>query len=377
MKRVVLLRSNPVSPDPPVEKIASALLGFGYEVRILAWDRDNNYKEKSRELNVEGGKVIITTFGITAQYGGRFKSIGQLLFFQIRIANWLIRNHERYDIIHAFDFDTGFIALKCAKKFDKKLVYHILDFYVESHGLHNTQLGKIIRKLEINVINDSNQVIICSEKRKIQIRESHPLKVCVIHNTPQFLSELDTDYTILHDNKICKIVYVGILAKGRFIEEIANIVEMDKRFEFHVGGYGYLEKKISDLAKRYNNIFFYGKLSYTETLSLEKEGDIMTAIYDPSIPNHKYAAPNKFYESLMLGKPIIMVRGTGFDEVVEQKEIGYVIEYSEESLKNGLEELLLRKEKWGEMGERGKRLYQEEFSWEIMRQRLFSVYQEL
>ena len=34
----------------------------------------------------------------------------------------------------------------------------------------------------------------------------------------------------------------------------------------------------------------------------------MTAIYDPNISNHYYAAPNKFYEALMLGKPLIMVK---------------------------------------------------------------------
>lgn len=44
MKNVVLLRSNPVNPDPPVEKIADALLAKGYNVTIVAWDRDNDYK---------------------------------------------------------------------------------------------------------------------------------------------------------------------------------------------------------------------------------------------------------------------------------------------------------------------------------------------
>lgn len=377
MKKIVLLRSNPVSPDPPVEKVASTLLNFGYQVRILAWDRDNNYKEKKQELKVKGGKVIKTTFGIKAQYGERFKSIGQLFLFQLRIANWLIKNREQYDIIHAFDFDTGFIAIKCAKKFDKKFVYHILDFYVESHGLQSTKVGGMIRRLEINVINNSNQVIICSEERRKQIKGSHPAKICVIHNTPQFLCGLDNDYNILGDNNKNKIIYIGILAKGRFIEEIANIVAMDDRFEFHIGGFGHLERDISNYANTYSNIFFYGKLSYAETLSLEKQGDIMTAIYDPNIPNHKYAAPNKFYESLMLGKPVIMVKGTGFDKIVEQEKIGCVIEYSQDSLKEGLEELLLHKEKWKEMGRRGKRLYQEEFSWEIMEKRLFSIYKEL
>ena len=43
MARVVLIRSNPVSPDPPVEKMANALLGLGHSVHIIGWDRSSNY----------------------------------------------------------------------------------------------------------------------------------------------------------------------------------------------------------------------------------------------------------------------------------------------------------------------------------------------
>lgn len=59
----------------------------------------------------------------------------------------------------------------------------------------------------------------------------------------------------------------------------------------------------------------------------------MTAIYDPKVPNHRYAAPNKFYEALMLGKPIVMAKNTGFDEIIEENNIGCLIEYSKSGLK--------------------------------------------
>ena len=52
MKRVVLIRSNPVAPDPPVEKMADALIQNGYSVIILAWDRSKNYKAKETLISV-------------------------------------------------------------------------------------------------------------------------------------------------------------------------------------------------------------------------------------------------------------------------------------------------------------------------------------
>lgn len=40
--RVCILRSNPVRPDSRVEKEAWSLAKAGYDVHILAWDRDTN-----------------------------------------------------------------------------------------------------------------------------------------------------------------------------------------------------------------------------------------------------------------------------------------------------------------------------------------------
>ena len=68
MKRVILLRSNPVNPDPPVEKAALALLNDGYHVRIIGWDRDADYGLKENLLQLSGYEVEVIRFGIKAQF---------------------------------------------------------------------------------------------------------------------------------------------------------------------------------------------------------------------------------------------------------------------------------------------------------------------
>ena len=57
MKRVIVLRSNPVNPDPPVEKAALALLNAGYHVQILGWDRDADYGIKKSLLQISDYEV--------------------------------------------------------------------------------------------------------------------------------------------------------------------------------------------------------------------------------------------------------------------------------------------------------------------------------
>ena len=131
------------------------------------------------------------------------------------------------------------------------------------------------------------------------------------------------------------------------------------------------------MAERFDNIYYYGRLSYDQTLSLENECDIMLAIYDPTIENYRFAAPNKFYESLMLGKPVIMARGTGMSEVVEDNAIGELIAYSKEGFMDGVNRLIARKDQWDSIGSKMKALYRDRYCWDEMERRLIQIYAQL
>lgn len=377
MKKVLLIRSNGVNPDPPVEKVADTLYLEGYDVTVIGWDRDSNVKMVESQLKLVHGCIKVVRFGIPAVFdGGIKKNLKAMILFQFELQKWLKRNISQYDIIHAFDFDTGFIANKIAKKNDKKFIYHILDFYVDSHGLDKGLLHKIIKKQEFNVINNADCTILCTEKRKEQIEGSNPKKVIYIHNTP---ISVKPDYNMMEVNKNgrCKIAYVGILGQSRFLRQIISCVKKNKKLELHIGGFGAMEDEIINESKKCERINFYGKIPYSKTLELEQQCDIMTAIYDPEVPNHRYAAPNKFYEALMLGKPLIMAKNTGFDKIIKENDIGVLIDYDEEGLNSGLNQLIEKKSDWKDMGLRMRQLYDNEYSWSIMKNRICELYKEL
>lgn len=377
MKRVILLRSNPINPDPPVEKVALALLNAGYSVSVIGWDRDENYAVRRESLRLGDYEAEAIRFGIKARFGGGLKkNLMPLFLFQKSLLCWLIRNKASYDIIHAFDFDTGFVASKCAKMFGKKFVYHILDYYVDSHMLRGTVLEKTILQLENAVINFADATVICTEKRKEQIAGSAPKQLAVIHNTPSYSQMKACEKKTKQTDRI-KIVYVGILQPGRLLKEIAEAVSENECFELHVGGFGNYEEFFKDMADHYDNIYYYGCLTYDQTLSLENECDIMLAIYDPTVENHRYAAPNKFYESLMLGKPVIMVRETGMSQIVADNEIGVLIDYSKEGFVRGVNRLIERKDQWDSIGNKMKALYRQQYCWDEMERRLIQIYAKL
>ena len=265
----------------------------------------------------------------------------------------------------------------CSKMFEKKFIYHVLDYYIEGHILSIKMLNPIVEFFEIRVINAAAVTIICTEKRREQISKASPRKLYVIHNTPDAMLQINESFILKSNNAKTKIAYVGGLSRMRLLKETVEAVSQMNNVEMHVGGYGEYEAWIQDASNRYENIFFYGKLEYSATLALENQCDIMIATYDPSIRNHKYSAPNKFYESIMLGKPIIMALDTGYDDVIHENDIGILAEYSKDGIMTAIEALVKRKRDWPAMSLRAKTLYDSKYSWNIMAGRIRNIYESL
>ena len=112
-------------------------------------------------------------------------------------------------------------------------------------------------------------------------------------------------------------------------------------------------------------------------LALERQCDIMLALYDPAIPNHAYAAPNKFYEALALGKPIIMFANTGMDIVVRENQIGAVCDPTNDGIVCAIQSLISQKESWNSISKKMKKMFKNEYSWDIMEKRLIDLYTDL
>lgn len=370
--RVIIVRSNGVNPDSRVEKEANSLSKAGYDVTIIAWDRSSNYKEKIDKVKLQDTCVNRVSFGAKAEFGAGFKSLIPFLLFQKRLFCWMLFNRRKYEIAHLCDFDTAFTGRLAARICRKKYVFDIFDYLSTDP---KTIFGKAVRIAENRIINTATAVIICTEDRRKQIQNTSPKKLEIIHNSPSNIN-IGTAYKRNKSERI-KIAYVGILQDYRLLKEMIHAVESRKDIELHIGGFGKYEEYIKKEADKYDNVVFYGKLPYKNTLELENECDIMTAIYDPTIGNHKFAAPNKFYEALFLGKPLMMVKATGMSQVIQREKIGVLIDYSENGFLKGLDQLISIKDEWGKIGQREKELYNELYSWKIMEGRLIELYDSI
>lgn len=370
-KRIILLRSNSIEADSRVLKEASALIENGYEVSFFGWDRARNHSSAQKKIT----GVDATIVGIKSAFGGGFKrNLIPLIRFNLCLFFYLLRYHKSFDVIHACDFDTAFAASAAALIINKPLVYDIFDYYVDSFSVPR-RLKKTIERFDHWVMDKSKIVIVCTENRREQIQYAEQDKVIVIHNAPPMVNCSSEQFG--HDSSVIKLVYVGILQEGRLLRELLAEVESNTKLELDIAGFGQLESVVKSYSLRVNRIRYYGQVPYDRALELESCADVMLALYDPEIPNHKYAAPNKFYEALMFGKPLIVTKGIGIDRIIEDEGFGVSVDYTQEGLRKGISRIVELIGQGNIDTNAMKKYYIANFSWDEMKRRLIDAYARL
>lgn len=378
--KILFVRANQGMPDSRVEKELYSLSKH-HSVELLGWDRTKeSHSIIEKAVKIFDKEIIFHYIAIKAPQGAGFKKILiPMLKFWCAVRNYLKRSGSEYDVVHFCDFDTVPFAFLCARKKQLKIVYDVFDYYADSHKAP-VILKYIIRKTENYIIENSDGVILCSEARVEQIYPAKPRRLAIIHNSPLQEMTMEPIEIKIGETKRNRLVYVGMLSEDRYLKEIAEVVAGRNDIEWHVAGFGILEDYFQNFAEKNDNVFFYGKISYPQAVYLESKCDFMTAIYNPEVSNHKYAAPNKFYEALMLGKPIIMIRDTGMDDIVEKNSIGIVLNIDQmtfgECFNDALTELM-KKPNLVDVSVREKRIYEKEFSWFEMEHRLVNLYNEI
>ncbi len=367
-EQIGFVRASSIYNDSRATKEILALTEAGYRVKVFAWNRDGLAAIRCSEVFLDVDTVEFVFYENETSNGLGMRNISKLIGWLL----WLRKQLNASDkliALHACDFDSGICAWRYCVKNGSKLIYDIYDYYVDAHNIP-TLLERFVAHFENSIINSADITIICTEERREQIKDARPKKVIVIYNSPDIrelpCTEIEYDY-----------VYCGTLIPQRLIGEILEEYPQHSKLRIAFGGYGIYAFIAENLSEKYKCFHFSGALKYTDVLTLEAKAAVLSAIYEPTIRNHRLCAPNKFYEALALGKPVIVCRGTGIDKIVEENGIGIVIDYDVDAFYNALSELLNDGELRREIGTRARELYVSKYCWSAMKDIMQCEYKNL
>ena len=363
---IVFTRSTPVDPDPRVEKVACCLQDVGYKCLVLGWHRQ--LSEKCR-LN---HRVNIKRMLFPGIFGGGIRNLLGLFVFN----SWLFFNHltMRPKIIHAFDLDTVLPALAARVVLKNKVVYDIADWYADSRKVGC--IKPFVAKLERWVSSKVDVVILAHEDRLKQIG-FQPRKWLVIYNIPEDVLGIEDS---CNDGNLAfesDFVYVGVLQPDRGIEQIISAARVVDA-KLTIAGFGLLANMCVSENEKVGLITYRGRVSYEEALALQRGATAILALYDPAVPNNLFAAPNKLFEAMMLGRPIITSAGTLAGGIVEREGIGLIVPYGDvQRLGDAMRFLASHPEECKRMGQKGRQLYEQHYSFARQCQAIQEAYRSL
>lgn len=364
MNTIIFIRSTNIYDDSRATKEIFALCDAGYKVIIVGWDRngksEENLNEVFRDKNVE-----LSLFNYPINGGIGLKNIKKLLLW-FKWCKETVKKYNSIVAVHACNLDSALGVAALCKKTKIPLIYDIYDYYADSHTM-SKGVGRIVERLEKSIINGASATIICTEEREEQIKGSHPKKLIVIHNSPEVneITPVDT---------VFDYAYCGSLCERRLVNEIMLEYKNHQDLSMVFAGNDTYYSVAEDTSKKYNNFTFEGTVPYSKVIELESKSKVLSAIYEPTIRNHRLCAPNKFYEALALSKPVIVCKGTGIDKIVEKYGIGMVIGYDVEQFYEALNTLISDEEMRINMGQKARELYDCNYRWAIMKKRLIDLY---
>jgi len=140
-------------------------------------------------------------------------------------------------------------------------------------------------------------------------------------------------------------------------------------------GYGSLAPEIKNNAACYPCVYFREAVSPERLLDYTASADYGVLLYENSCLNHYYCLPNKAFEYIMAGTPLVVSNLFEIRKLVEDNQIGIVA--SENSVTALLEAIKqIRQFDRSKMVNKLMRL-RKSYCWEMQEKVLLSVYQEI
>lgn len=382
MRTVLIAYQVELSSNSLFYKLAKTIAELGNKViavGVKRLSRDSKDDIKVTFATTELPNVYYVEIPIKMDFAGGFRNSLGVLKYQLAVMREARKRAREVDIFYAIDFLMAIPLLFVAILKKKKLIYHIADNFVDAYKVPRF-LKPFFIMIDRTIIRLSSAIVIPHESRITKHLQRYKEKIFIIYNTPEDTISKGIEATELlkrNPSKRLRIAYFGVLTEDRFLRELCEAVFRNNSLELHIGGYGPLESYISERAKQCERIIFYGKVSYQRVLDIQKSADLLVAMYDPSVPNNRRSCPNKLYEAMMLGKPIVVAKGMGIEGFVVSQNIGFVSEYSIESFEKLIQELLSKDRQFLEsIGKNGRKLYEKEYSWEKMKDRIRKIVNE-
>ncbi len=345
MSKIAILLNGGIINDSRVIKI---IRSFSKNTENLI---DLFYEDSTPSDDILFNKNV-RLFSISRKINFKTKLIRHTVFYNefLFLIKPVLATKIKYDYIYANDLPCLKPAVIIKKQIGAKVIYDSHEIYIETINQFFPNNSSGIRKLAFNfLIFLMRKLGVITEKKLLKkvdsfitvgkglqlyfektYKQNNVNVLMNFPNIPKNIVPVNIHSIINLDKNDFIVIYQGVLNLGR---GLYTMIETFKYTEANIKlvilGYGTLQKSLQEfvnLNKLSQKVFFHEKVDSSILLNYTKAANCGISLLEPFNLSCKFAAPNKLFEYINAGIPVIASRTLESEIVFSKYNIGELVE---------------------------------------------------
>jgi len=320
-KRVILAVTNDLTGDQRVHKVALSLMKQGSEP-VLIGRRLRNSRPLSRPYSCIRLRILINK-------GPLFYA-----FYNLQLFFYLL--FQRADILISNDLDTLPAVFMVSRIRGIRLVYDSHEYFTEVPELVGRPVIKNVwERIEAAIFPKLRVVYTVNISIAEIYRGKYGVEVGVIRNLPPEIRP-DPKPGTLPDTMDSKklLIYQGAVNIGRGLEQIIDAMSFLPEYGLIIAGDGDIRRELRyrvDQSGLNDRIYMPGMVPFENLAWYTRQAVLGISIEQDIGLNYHFALPNKLFDYMQAGLPVLASDLPEIRRVVEEVDFGRIINHFEPS----------------------------------------------
>ncbi len=319
MKRVYVSVINDLVTDQRVHKACLSLQKAGFEVRLIGRRMRSSPAMPERPYQCTRMRLVFEK--------------GPLFYLEFNFRLFLFLLFRRFDLLLANDLDTLLPNYLLSRIKRKGLIYDSHEYFTETPELVNRPFVQGTWKLlERSILPRLKEMITVNESIAELFRQKYNIKVHVVRNIPPrlHLNESRTKAELgLPEGKHILVMQGSGINIQRGAEELVQAMQfVDRSVLMIIGGGDVLPvlKQMVTEHKLEEKVLFFPRMPFDQLMQYTRLADLGFTLDKNTNINYRFSLPNKLFDFIQAGVPVIASRLPEVMKIVDEYQIGTYID---------------------------------------------------